>query len=275
MTEPTADQIKSAVLERYGSRAREQLKKQEAIPLAAVGEDSCCAPGDSPTTETSSWAGKLYTADELGTLPDDVSELSLGCGNPTAIAELRAGEAVLDLGSGSGLDCFLAARQVGPKGRVVGLDMTDDMLELARRNLAKVAATNVEFQKGEMESMPLPDATFDVIISNCVINLSPDKDAVFRESLRVLKPGGRVRVSDIVWTRTPTDTERQDLSSWAGCIAGALPVDEYVAKLRAAGFADIETQLAGRTDDRGWASAYITARRPVENVAGSTGCCPS
>ena len=196
-----------------------------------------------------------------------MSELSLGCGNPTAIAELRPGEAVLDLGSGSGLDCFLAAQQVGPAGRVVGLDMTDDMLELAQRNLAKVAATNVEFHKGEMESMPLPDATFDVIISNCVINLSPDKDAVFRESLRVLKPGGRVRVSDIVWTRPSTEEERQNLASWAGCIAGALHIDEYVAKLRSAGFADIQTELVGEAADRGWASAYVTATKPA------AGCC--
>jgi SAM-dependent methyltransferase len=267
MAEPTADQIKSAVLERYGSRAREQLKKQDAIPLAAVGDDSCCGPSAAPAEETSSWADQLYSADQLGTLPEEASAMSLGCGNPTAIAELNPGEAVLDLGSGSGLDCFLAARQVGPTGRVVGLDMTDDMLELARRNLAKVGATNVSFQKGEMESMPLPDATFDVIISNCVINLSPDKDAVFRESFRVLKPGGRVRVSDIVWTRTPTESERQDLSSWAGCIAGALHVDEYVAKLREANFADVTTELAGDPDKRGWASAYISAVKPAG------GCC--
>jgi SAM-dependent methyltransferase len=267
MAEPTADQIKSAVQERYGSRAREQLKKGEAIPLATVGEDSCCGPSEAPPAETSSWADKLYTADELGALPEEVSALSLGCGNPTAIAELHPGEAVLDLGSGSGLDCFLAAQQVGAAGRVVGLDMTDDMLELARRNLAKVGATNVSFQQGEMESMPLPDATFDVIISNCVINLSPDKDAVFAESFRVLKPGGRVRVSDIVWTRTPNEAERQDLSSWAGCIAGALHVDDYVAKLRDAGFADIRTELAGDPDKRGWASAYISATKPAG------GCC--
>jgi len=270
MAEPTSDQIKSAVVERYGSRAREQLQKQDAIPLATVGEDACCSSGPSaegPAAEASSWVDKLYSADELGTLPEEVSALSLGCGNPTAIAELRAGEAVLDLGSGSGLDCFLAARQVGPEGRVVGLDMTDDMLELARRNLARVGATNVEFHKGEMESMPLPDAAFDVIISNCVINLSPDKDAVFRESFRVLKPGGRVRVSDIVWTRTPSEAERQDLSSWAGCIAGALHADEYVAKLRSAGFADIQSELAGDPDKRGWASANISARKPA------AGCC--
>jgi SAM-dependent methyltransferase len=268
MTDRTAQEIKSAVVERYASRAREQLAKSETIPLAEKGGDaSCCAP-EAPAEETSSWAEKLYSAQELGALPEEVSELSLGCGNPTAIAELRPGETVLDLGSGSGLDCFLAAQQVGAQGRVVGLDMTDEMLALAARNLAKVGATNVEFRKGEMESMPLTDATFDVIISNCVINLSPDKDAVFRESHRVLKPGGRMRVSDIVWTRAPSDAERSDLASWAGCVAGALQIEEYTAKLREAGFEDIAVQLAGEPHKRGWASANITARK-----AEARGCC--
>jgi arsenite methyltransferase len=267
MAEPTAQEIKQAVVERYGGRARSTLEKRDAITVTAVGEESCCGP-EPVTEETSNWAEKLYSAKDLGDLPGEVAELSLGCGNPTAIAELRAGEAVLDLGSGSGLDCFLAAQQVGESGRVVGLDMTDDMLELARRNLAKVGAKNVEFHKGEMESMPLPDGTFDVIISNCVINLSPDKDAVFGESFRVLKPGGRVKVSDIVWAREPTAAERTDLSSWAGCVAGALLIDEYTAKLTSAGFKDIDVQLAGEPDKRGWASAYITAHKPH-----STGAC--
>lgn len=267
-TQRTADEIKGAVKERYGSRAREQLKKSGTIELtAAAGDDSCCGPSAPATEETSNWAEKLYSAQELGALPEEVSDLSLGCGNPTAIAELRPGEAVLDLGSGSGLDCFLAAQAVGEAGRVVGLDMTDDMLELAQRNLAKVGAKNVSFEKGEMESMPLPDSTFDVIISNCVINLSPDKDAVFRESHRVLKDGGRMRVSDIVWLREPTAEEQSDLASWAGCVAGALQVEEYEAKLRDAGFTAIETKVAGRGDERGWASAYITATK------GSAGCC--
>jgi len=263
MTERTSEEIKAAVLERYGAQAREQLAKQEGIPLTPVADESCCEPAEAPAAETSSWADKLYSAEELGTLPEEATELSLGCGNPTAIAELRPGEAVLDLGSGSGLDCFLAAQKVGPQGRVVGLDMSDDMLELARRNLAKVDASNVEFRKGEMESMPLPEAAFDVIISNCVINLSPDKDAVLRESFRVLKPGGRLRVSDIVWTRTPTAAEQEGLESWAGCVAGALEVDEYVGKLKRAGFADIDTQMVEDPDERGWTGAYISAVKPV------------
>jgi SAM-dependent methyltransferase len=262
MTQRSADEIKAAVLERYGSRAREQLKKTETIELTAAGDESCCGPTAPPAEETSSWAEKLYSAGELGTLPQEVTELSLGCGNPTAIAELRRGEAVLDLGSGSGLDCFLAAQQVGAGGRVVGLDMSDDMLALARRNLAKVGATNVEFHKGEMEAMPLPDAAFDAIISNCVINLSPDKDAVLRESFRVLKPGGRIRVSDIVWLRAPSAEEQDNLESWAGCVAGALQIDEYVAKLAAAGFTDVNVKPVGESHERGWASAYINATKP-------------
>ena len=267
MTERTADEIKQAVLERYSATARGQLEKQPEIPLAAAegdacSEPSCCGPADPAKEETSAWAEGLYSAEELGAVPTEVAQLSLGCGNPTALAELRPGEAVLDLGSGSGLDCFLAAQQVGAKGRVVGLDMSDDMLELAQRNLAKVGATNVEFHKGELESMPLPDGSFDAIISNCVVNLSPDKDAVFRESLRVLKPGGRLRVSDIVWTRTPTAAEQGDLASWTGCIAGALEVGEYVSKLEAAGFVDVTTVLKDEMHESGVTSADISAIKP-------------
>jgi SAM-dependent methyltransferase len=268
MTQRSADEIKAAVLDRYSSRARKQLEKHETIELTEKGAEACCGPSETATEETSNWAEKLYSAQELGKLPDEVTEMSLGCGNPTAIAEVRAGESVLDLGSGSGLDCFLVAQQVGPQGKVVGLDMSDDMLALAGRNLAKVGATNVEFHKGEMESMPLPDNTFDVIISNCVINLSPDKDAVLRESHRVLKPGGRVRVSDIVWTRAPSEEEQSNLESWAGCVAGALEVSEYVGKLRSAGFESIDVKLSGEADRRGWASAYISANKPAART-----CC--
>ncbi len=272
MTEQTAEQIKQAVQERYGASARRQLSKEQEIPVVAVddsacGDDSCCGPTEAPATETSAWAKDLYSAQQLGAVPKEVAELSLGCGDPTGIAELSPGETVLDLGSGGGLDCFLSAQQVGPEGRVVGLDMNDDMLELARRNLKKVGAANVEFHKGELESMPLPDATFDVIISNCVINLSPDKDEVFREAFRVLKQGGRMRVSDIIWTRKPTDAERADLASWAGCIAGALQGEEYTEKLEAAGFVDIQTELKGEPSEHGYASAYVSARKPA------AGCC--
>ena len=269
MTQQTAEQIKQAVQERYGASARGQLSREQEIPVVAADDsaccdDSCCGPTEvKPKTDTSAWAKDLYSAQQLGTVPTEVAELSLGCGDPTGIAELSAGEAVLDLGSGGGLDCFLSAQQVGPEGRVVGLDMNDDMLELARRNLKKVGAANVEFQKGELESMPLPDDTFDVIISNCVINLSPDKDQVFRESFRVLKQGGRMRVSDIIWTRKPTDAERADLASWAGCIAGALQGEEYIEKLQAAGFVDIKTELKGEPGKHGYASAYVSARKPA------------
>ena len=267
-TERTAEEIKGAVTEHYGSRARTHLGKTETIELTATSgnacaEDACCSSSETTQEESSGWADKLYSAQELGRLPQEVQEMSLGCGNPMAIAELRPGEAVLDLGSGSGLDCFLAAQQVGETGSVVGLDMTDSMLELAARNLEKVGAKNVEFTKGEMESMPLPDDQFDVIISNCVINLSPDKDAVFRESARVLKPGGRMRVSDIVWTRTPTAEETSDLASWAGCIAGALEISEVEAKLSAAGFTDIKIEVTKQGESNGWASADISAFKPA------------
>ena len=242
--------------------------------MTAVGEESCCGPTAAPAEETSSWADKLYTAEELGTLPEEVSELSLGCGNPTAIAELRPGEAVLDLGSGGGLDCFLAAQQVGPKGRAVGLDMTDDMLALARRNLAKVGATNVEFHKGEMEAMPVPDTSVDVIISNCVINLSSDKDAVLSEAFRVLKPGGTFAVSDVVVRGNVPAEIRHSMELWVGCIAGALEVGDYVAKLEAAGFAAIQTQLKGESSEHGYASAYVTAHKPSTGAAEAACCGP-
>jgi SAM-dependent methyltransferase len=169
-----------------------------------------------------------------------VTGASAGCGNPLAIAELRPGEVVLDLGAGGGIDCFLAAKRVGPEGRVIGLDMTPDMIKLARRNAKKLGATNVEFRFGEMEEMPLPDESVDVIISNCVINLSPDKDAVFGEAYRVLRPGGRMSVSDIVVSGALPRAIRDRLDAWAGCIAGALEESDYLSKIRAAGFDRVE-----------------------------------
>jgi len=173
-------------------------------------------------------------------LPDSVTEASLGCGNPLAIAGLQPGEVVLDLGSGGGIDCFLAAKRVGPEGRVIGLDMTPDMIKLARRNAKKIGATNVDFRYGKMEDMPLPDGSVDVIISNCVINLSPDKDAVFQEAYRVLRPGGRLSVSDVVVDGELPPSIRERLDAWAGCIAGALDETVYLEKIGAAGFERVE-----------------------------------
>lgn len=269
MVKSTDDEIRNVVKEAYGARARERLaataEAEQGADPAAAGDSccdtSCCGPSEAPPVEET-LVQRFYSAEEVKDLPEEALS-SLGCGNPTAIAELKEGEHVLDLGSGGGLDCFLAAQKVGPSGKAVGLDMTADMLELARRNAEKVGLPNVEFHQGEMEAMPFPDASFDVIISNCVINLSPDKDAVFRESLRVLKPGGRFRVSDIVWLRERTQEERADLESWAACVAGALTADEYASKLSAAGFSDVWVRLADDGGDRGFTTAYVEAEKPV------------
>lgn len=211
---------------------RDQAERQR--PAQA----SCCGPAAEPAEATG--AARFYSAEELANLPDTVTDASLGCGNPLAIAELRPGEVVLDLGSGGGIDCFLAARKVGPEGQVIGLDMTPDMIRLARRNAKKLGAKNVDFRFGEMEDIPLPDKSVDVVISNCVINLSPDKDAVFRETYRVLRPGGRLSVSDIVVDGDLPQALRQRLDAWAGCVAGALDEADYLGKIRAAGFDPIE-----------------------------------
>ena len=200
----------------------------------------------------------LYGREDLAELPEDVLT-SLGCGNPTAIAGLHEGEAVLDLGSGGGLDCFLAAKSVGAGGSVVGLDMSGDMIQLARRNAGRIGIENVQFRLGEMEEMPFADGSFDVIISNCVINLSPDKDAVLREAHRVLKPGGRLRASDIVWTREPSAAERNDLASWTSCVAGALTEADYAAKLSAAGFQDVRVEPKDGTPVGNLYSANVSA----------------
>jgi SAM-dependent methyltransferase len=177
-----------------------------------------------------------------------VTDISLGCGNPLAISELQAGEVVLDLGSGGGIDCFLAAKQVGPEGKVIGLDMTPEMIKLARNNAKKIGATNVDFRYGEMEEIPLPDASVDAVISNCVINLSPDKDAVFGEVFRVLRPGGRMNVSDIVVDGDLPQPIRDSLNAWAGCVAGALDESVYLSKIRAAGFEEVQVLSRDYTD---------------------------
>ena len=276
MIEKSPQEIKEFVRERYGARARERIEKLEERQKesgASTAESSCCGPSAADSSCCAPSEGQtlaqplvelFYSPEELKDLPEEALS-SLGCGNPTAIAGLNEGEHVLDLGSGGGLDCFLAAQKVGPAGKVAGLDMTPDMLELARRNARKVGVSNVEFHQGEMERMPFPDSSFDVIISNCVINLSPDKDAVFRESFRVLRPGGRVRVSDIVWLRAPTEKERSDLESWAGCVAGALRVEEYTAKLSAAGFSDVRARLRDDGGGRGFTSAYVEAEKAASS----------
>jgi len=216
-------------------------------------------------------AGRFYAADELEGLPESVTGASLGCGNPLAIASLRPGEVVLDLGSGGGIDCFLAARQVGPEGRVIGLDMTPEMVKLARQNAKKLGVTNVDFRYGEMEEMPLPDESVDVVISNCVINLSPDKDAVFAEAYRVLRPGGRLSVSDIVVDGELPESIRSRLDAWAECISGALDEKVYLAKIQAAGFERVEVLSRDQTDveldvsegdgtDAGMTPAEVAAR---------------
>lgn len=212
------------------------------IPLQAAS--SCCSPAAMTT------AGLLYGQNELSGLPDSVTGAALGCGNPTAIAALQPGQTVLDLGSGGGIDCFLAARQVGPAGQVIGLDMTEAMLALAERNKAGLgaAAANVRFVRGEIEAMPLPDGEVDVIISNCVINLSPDTDAVLREAFRVLRPGGYLAVSDTVALQPFSAEMLRDADAWSACATGSLDIDTYRAKLHAAGFAPVEISDVTPTD---------------------------
>jgi arsenite methyltransferase len=215
--------VKEAVRERYSQAARR------------VSEGRSCCGGDAALEGASPIISSLYDVCEKGALPEAAVLASLGCGNPTALAQLAPGETVLDLGSGGGIDVLLSARRVGPAGKAYGLDMTDEMLALARENQRKAGVENVEFLKGEIEAIPLPDETVDVIISNCVINLSGDKDKVLREAFRVLKPGGRFAVSDIV-TRGEVPDIRKNVLAWAGCIAGALEESEYAAKLAGAGF---------------------------------------
>ncbi len=241
----TADEIKAAVQEHYGERARQA--------------SSCCG-------DASPYREKLYVGEEIADLPETVA--SYGCGNPTAIAGLRAGEVVLDLGSGPGLDCFIAAKAVGLSGRVIGLDMTQDMLDLANANRDKLGATNVEFRKGEMEKMPVDADTVDVIISNCVINLSPDKDAVFRESVRVLRPNGRLHVSDVVLSREITDAEKDDLALWAGCASGALLETDYLRRLERAGFVGARVDSRAKIGEKPWYSATLSAFKPA-----ASSCC--
>ncbi len=283
MTTRTADEIRESVSRAYADRVRPVLMETTAAGAACCGPDCCetaasetialidvtpaasgeaCCETESVTDVQIKQIAGLYAQTDIADLPSTVTDVSFGCGNPTAIAALQPGETVLDLGSGGGIDCFLAAKMVGPTGQVYGVDMTPEMIALARKNAGKVGATNVEFRLGEIERLPIGDATIDVIISNCVINLSPDKDQVFREAFRVLKPGGRLQVSDIVWTRPVPQEVKDDIEQWAGCIAGALLESEYVGKIAGAGFGDVTSVATEYPRGKGVASANVVAFKP-------------
>ena len=278
--------VQRAVRERYGAIATAVTKKS--------GTTSCCGP--SPCGCSDPITSNLYSDTETGELPGDAVAASLGCGNPTALIDLQPGQTVLDLGSGGGIDVLLSAKRVGPGGKVYGLDMTDEMLALARENQKKAGAMNVEFLKGTIESIPLPNDSVDVIISNCVINLSTDKDAVLREAFRVLKPGGRFAVSDVVVRGEVPSDVRRSMELWVGCIAGALRDTDYEAKLKAAGFTEVGVEpwrtykvedardflteagidveaMAPLVEDL-FASAFVRATKPVAKPAAKTCCGP-
>jgi ubiquinone/menaquinone biosynthesis C-methylase UbiE len=256
------DEIRELVRERYAAAA---LSVDDDIGAGCCGsEESSCGCGNPAAvapSETDLYGPDLYSGEEQGALPDAAKLASLGCGNPTAVAELRKGETVLDLGSGGGIDVLLSARRVGPTGKAYGIDMTDEMLELARRNQREAGVENVEFVKGTIEEIPLGDASVDVIISNCVINLSADKRSVFREAARVLRPGGRLAVSDVVADPGMDDATRHDMEQWVGCIAGALTEDEFHRELSAAGFEEIEIAETHRVHEHaGSAMVWATLR---------------
>lgn len=276
--------LKDAVKRRYGQAAL-QVHTQRAACCGPAVENSCCDPITSD----------LYSEHEGNEVPEAALRASLGCGNPAALAKLEPGEIVLDLGSGGGIDVLLSAKRVGPAGKAYGLDMTDEMLALARENQAKAGVENVEFLKGEIEAIPLPDNSVDVIISNCVINLSGDKDRVLREAFRVLKPGGRFAVSDVVVRGEVPPDVRRNVELWVGCIAGALRDTEYMSKLAAAGFANIELEptriyaiedarqfliaqgidvdaIAGEVDGK-FMSAFVRAWKPERQQCCAPGCC--
>lgn len=238
--ESSREVVREVVRSKYGQVARQVLEESRG---------TCCGPSCCGTAQvsvppaTDPITSGLYSDQEATLVPQEALQASLGCGNPTALAELRPGEIVLDLGSGGGIDVLLSARRVGPTGKAYGLDMTDEMLALAEANRRKAGLTNVEFLKGHIEDIPLPDESVDVIVSNCVINLSADKDAVFREAFRVLKPGGRLAVSDVVTRGQMPHAIQRSLELWAGCVAGALSEEDYRARLQSAGFEEISIEI--------------------------------
>ncbi|PZR52984.1 arsenite S-adenosylmethyltransferase [Xylanimonas oleitrophica] len=254
----TDEAIQEQVRERYAQAAREVQAGRSAEP----GTEGCCGGscaegGAAPAV----FGAGLYDLTQTGDLPEAAVLASLGCGNPTAVAELREGERVLDLGSGGGIDVLLSARRVGPTGFAYGVDMTDEMLELARANAARAGATNVEFRKGVIEDLPLPDASVDVVISNCVLNLSTDKRAVLREAFRVLAPGGRVGISDVVAADGVTPRQRAERGASVGCVAGALSRQEYLDGLAGAGFVDAEVTFTHEVAE-GVHGAIVRATKP-------------
>ncbi len=258
----TKDEVREAVQERYAEAARSAATGGEA---SCGGAGSCgCGPTDPIGIEQGfkDFGVELYSQGERGDLPVAAELASLGCGNPTAVAELGNGDTVLDLGSGGGLDVLLSARRVGPDGKAYGLDMTDEMLDLARANQREAGIENVEFLKGTIESVPLPDDSVDVIISNCVINLSADKAAVFREAARVLRPGGRFAVTDVIADPAMDEATRGDMEQWTGCIAGALTRDEFRRELSNAGFESIEIEETHRVHEHA-GSAIVRALLPA------------
>jgi arsenite methyltransferase len=255
----STDEIRDSVRERYAEAARSVGTQQAGC--CGSGEASCGCAGEPAALDKQTIADALYSAEEREALPDAAALASLGCGNPTAVAELGEGETVLDLGSGGGIDVLLSARRVGASGKAYGLDMTDEMLELARTNQRQAGVENVEFLKGAIEEIPLAGGSVDVIISNCVINLSADKERVLREAARVLRPGGRFAVTDIVADPEMDAETRRDMQQWTGCIAGALTDAEYRRGLEAAGFERIEIRETHRVHEHA-GSAVIRARKP-------------
>ena len=268
----TGDELTAAVREKYGAAAR-RVMTGEGVPAECCSSSGCC--GGAAAASCDPITSNLYVSGETDALPEAAVLASLGCGNPTALAELREGEVVLDLGSGGGIDVLLSGRRVGPTGKAYGLDMTDDMLELARKNTAQAGVTNVEFLRGRIEEIPLPNESVDVIISNCVVNLSGDKRRVIEEAFRVLKPGGRFAVSDVVVQgELPPDVKRS-MELWVGCVAGALSDEEFLTLLRQAGFERPTVEFT-RTYDVADAHAFLVntgvdADRIAREVAGRIG----
>ena len=262
MTDQASTALREEVRSRYAAAARAVLEPQAGVAASCCGgtaADSCCGTA---AEAVGGFSEGLYREGETDGLPEEAVLASLGCGNPIAVAELREGERVLDLGSGGGIDVLLSARRVGPSGFAYGVDMTDDMLELARGNAARAGAANVEFRKGQIEDLPLPDASVDVVISNCVINLSVDKPAVLAEMFRVLVPGGRIGISDIVAEDHMSAADRAAAGSYVGCIAGALSRAEYLQGLTAAGFAAASVTFTTEAAP-GLHSAIIRAVKPA------------